>query len=148
MKVFFVNDVPGVGIEGEVRVVSDGYAKNFLFPRFLAIDYEGNKKIIDEKIFSMKEKKEKVVQKRSKLYDDLDGKLLIFERPESSSSGMMTGWIGVNDIIEKLIESGITLSKRQIDLSKSIKTFGLHHVKVFLSSSLAPTIKIKILKTV
>ena len=131
MKVILKQDVARQGKKGEVINVSDGYAKNFLFPRGLAV--EADKGALRE-IESKKESAaHKVVEEKAKaavLAERLSG-LTVKITASAGADNKMYGSITGAAIAEKLeADHGIVIDKRKIVIEEPIKSFGIHVVEV------------------
>lgn len=143
MKVLFLKNVEGVGKEGEVRQVADGYAKNFLLPRGFVLEYsEQIKNFIDMRNI----KKNKIVKKTSKLFDKIKETVLSIKVSVHGESGELYGSIKEHCIVDSLAKNfQIFISENQIILEKPIKKIGTYFVPIKLSNSLQPTLKIKVI---
>ena len=133
MKVILLQDVKGQGKKGELINTSDGYARNFLFPRKLAKPADaGSIKEIEMKkeseAFHLAEEKKKAEETKAFLAD----KKLIY-KTTGGSDGRLYGAVTTKDICEK-IESdlGLKIDKRQITINDTIKTTGTYTVKIKL----------------
>jgi large subunit ribosomal protein L9 len=140
MKVLFIKNVNGIGKVGEVKEVADGYANNFLFPNKYALIYD----IHMENILKLKKEKENRVEKKtSKLCEQVEDMVLIIK--VAVHNGVMYGSVNAQEIIEGLEKDyGMSLSKPQIILEKSIKKLGTYFVALKLSNTLKPLLKVKI----
>ena len=133
MKVVLLADVKGQGKKNEIINVSDGYARNFLFPRKLAI--EADAKVLNEikgREASLKHKIEVETAEAKALAVRLDSSLV--KIPASSGAdGRLYGSITAKDISETLAkEYGITVDKRKIQLSDAIRAYGKYDLDVKL----------------
>lgn len=134
MKVILKEDVKALGKKGELVSTSDGYARNYLFPRNLAI--EANAAAMNE--FKNKEKakafhKEEEIKAAKESANIIDGKIVkLFAK--AGSNGRLFGSITVKDIAEEISKSfGIEIDKRKISIDTDIKNFGTYvaDVKVY-----------------
>ncbi len=142
MKVFFTQDVKGVGRKGEIKDVSDGYAKNFLIPRRLAA-YATNAVIkeSEDKTFA----KEERLSHEKKAAEDFFAKTtetpLIFHI-KTGKNGEIFGSITTNDIEKaiagKLAEHGM---KFKANLEKPIRSLGEQEIEIVFSSGIKGKIK-------
>ena len=125
MKVILTQDVKGQGKKDQVVEVSDGYARNFLFPKKLAVAADAK---------SMNEVKNKEASKQHKIETEraeakaiakkLEDITLVFEYAAGADSKLY-GSVTNKDIAEKLAsEYKITVDKRKIVLAEPVKTFG------------------------
>jgi large subunit ribosomal protein L9 len=141
MKVLFIKNVSGVGNNGQVKEVADGYAKNFLFPNKYALVYDEH---MENVIKLKKEKESRVEKKTSKLFEKIEDLVLILK--VSVHDGTMYGSVNGQDIVDALLENyEISLSKSQILLEKPLKKLGTYFVTIKLSNTLKPVLKIKLM---
>src|SRR5437660_10043950 len=124
MKVILLDDVAKVGRRGEVRDVSDGYARNFLIPKKLALTATpGNLKGIDH-IHGQQE------AKAGRIRSDADGlrqriEALVYEvRRQASEEGKLFGSVTPQDVADFLDQHAIKIERRRIHLDDPIKTLG------------------------
>lgn len=146
MRVILQKDVPKLGKKGDIKNVSDGYARNFLFPRGLAVlaTESGVKKVEQERaVLSAKQEKEKAALRE--LADTL-ARIKIQTTLKVGEGGGAFGSIGVSKILELLKEKGCTLDKSQIALEKPIKTLGEHKIPVRLDQGIESEIILTVIK--
>ena len=133
MKVVLLADVKGQGKKNDVINVSDGYARNFLLPRKLAI--EADAKVMNEikgREASIKHKIEVETNEAKALAAKLDT-ILVKIPASSGADGRLYGSITSKDIAEKLEKDyGITVDKRKIQLSDPIRAYGKYDLDVKL----------------
>ena len=133
MKVVLLADVKGQGKKNDVINVSDGYARNFLLPRKLAI--EADAKVMNEikgREASIKHKIEVETSEAKALAAKLDT-ILVKIPASSGADGRLYGSITSKDIAEKLEKDyGITVDKRKIQLSDPIRAYGKYDLDVKL----------------
>jgi large subunit ribosomal protein L9 len=133
MKVVLLADVKGQGKKDEIVNVSDGYARNFLFPRKLAI--EADAKVLNEikgREASLKHKIEVETAEAKALAARLDS-ILVKIPASSGADGRLYGSITAKDISETLAkEYSITVDKRKIQLSDAIRAYGKYDLDVKL----------------
>lgn len=133
MKVVLLADVKGQGKKNDVINVSDGYARNFLLPRKLAI--EADAKVMNEikgREASIKHKIEVETSEAKALAAKLDT-ILVKIPASSGADGRLYGSITSKDIAEHLEKDyGITVDKRKIQLSDPIRAYGQYDLDVKL----------------
>ena len=145
MKVYLLKDVPKIGMAGEVLKVADGFGQNFLLPRKLAVEIT----VQNESFYKQREKvvehrKEVVATKTSMLAEKIGSIKLTLKR-KMHDDGKLYGAINASEIVDLLAEKGVSISKSQVDLDKSIKAKGSYDVTIKLSSNLKPTVKLTII---
>ncbi len=133
MKVVLLADVKGQGKKNDVVEVSDGYARNFLLPRKLAV-------IADSKVMNELRTKEEAndfrireEQKAARALAERLAALTVKIKCASGADGRLYGAVTAKDIAEVLDkEFGIKIDKRKINLSEQIRTYGIFPVEVRL----------------
>lgn len=142
MKIVLLKDVPSLGKAGDIKDVSDGYAKNLLIPKKLAViatnkilgQVEANKKEVERK-------KQEEIDRAKGLGEKLNG----FEVKvplKAGEDGKPFGSVTVIKIQSALKKAGFDIEKSQIDLEENIKTLGAHNVKLNLGHAVHAMIKV------
>jgi len=144
MKVILLDDVAKLGRRGEVRDVSDGYARNFLIPKKLALSASaGNLKNLDH----IKKQQE---SKAGRIKDDAHGlqqrieALTYEERRQASEEGKLFGSVTSQHIADFLDRHGVKLERRRIQLDEPIKTLGETMVAVRLHADVTAQLKVSV----
>ncbi|MEI6040470.1 MAG: 50S ribosomal protein L9 [Candidatus Berkelbacteria bacterium] len=135
MKVFLITDVKGLGRKGEIKDVNDGYARNFLFSKNLAVipTNEQTKVIIeDQKATQLERKKERLALE--KRMEELAGQEFVF-KVKSDKNGHLYGSLGPKELAQK-----IGVNEKMLDVH--IKQIGEHMVTVKFGSDLSTSVKI------
>jgi large subunit ribosomal protein L9 len=133
MKVMLTQDVKGQGKKDQIIEVSDGYARNFLLPKKLAI-------IADAKAVNEAKNKEasnlhkiEVAKAEARATSDKLSKLIVKINESAGNDNRLYGAVTSKDIVERLSKDhGITLDKKKLVMTESIKTFGTYKVEVKL----------------
>ena len=128
MKVVLLKDVKGTGKKGEVKEVSDGFAKNFLLKN-------GSARIADNSAMSENKiqkdaqnyHKQQEILAAKELAKKIEGKC-VSVKIKCGSNGKTFGSITSKEISDALEKQGIVLDKKKIDLKEPIKASGLFHV--------------------
>jgi large subunit ribosomal protein L9 len=124
MKVILLDDVAKVGRRGEVRDVSDGYARNFLIPKKLALSASaGNMKNLDHIKQQANAKADRIKGDAEALRRKIEG-LTLEERRQASEEGKLFGSVTSQDIVEFLDKHGVKVERRRVNLDEPIKTLG------------------------
>ncbi len=133
MKVVLLQDVKGQGKKDDLINVSDGYARNFLFPKKLAV--EADAKVLND-IKNKEAAKQRRIELEKQAARDTAAKLaglLVKIRIKEGADGKFYGSVTTKDISEALSEQfGIDVDKRKIVLGESIKSYGTYTVDVKL----------------
>ena len=146
VEVLLMDAVPGLGIEGDVVSVANGYARNYLFPQNLASEVtEGKKRQIEKKRVERLElmKKEKgAAEELAKKFEDLSCTIAV----KTAESGKLFGSVGAVQILEKLSEQGVTLESRQVKLDTPLHELGVYDVKIDLHPDVQTALKVWIVE--
>lgn len=143
MKVILLADVKGQGKKGELINASDGYARNFLFPKKMAKPADaGSIKEIETKkeseAFHLAEEKKKA----QAIKDSLADKQIVF-KTTGGADGRLYGAVTSKYIGEKIEKDlGLKIDKRQITVSDTIKTAGEYTVKIKLFQGIVADLKL------
>ena len=147
MKVVLLADVKGQGKKNDIINVSDGYARNFLFPNKLAV--EADAKILNEikgQAASKAHKIEVETNEAKALAAKLDS-LLIKITASSGADDRLYGSITAKDIAEKLqSDYSITIDKRKIQLGDPIRAYGQYDIDVKLYSEITGKLHVLVCK--
>lgn len=142
--ILLLEAIKGLGSEGDTVSVRAGYARNFLFPRKLAIPVnQGNRKQIE----SLKITKEKRIAEEleaSKSLAEKIGQINISIAVKTGDNGKMFGSVTSADILTRLDEEGIQLEKKQLNVAQPIKDLGSHKIQVKLNSEIEATFNLEI----
>lgn len=135
MQVILLQDVTGVGKADEVKNVSEGYARNFLFPKHLAVS-AGNKEVheLEAKKKRLAKESEESLHEQQTLAEKLDGYDLHLKE-KASDTGVLYAAVGPQKIAQALSKKGIKIFKNQIE-NKMIKEAGEYKFKIKLSHGL------------
>lgn len=133
MKVILKQDLSNLGEEGDVKVVADGYGRNYLIPKGIAVPYnKANVEIFNQKKNAIDARKEAKRKDALSLKDKLAGEALKFAMPVGEK-GKLFGAITSANIVEELAKSGIVVERKKIEIPEhSIKVVGNYTVKIKL----------------
>jgi large subunit ribosomal protein L9 len=146
MKVILLKHVENVGLPGEVASVANGYYRNFLLPRRLALEAtESNLKSLASKREKLRKDAEKVVEAAEELGARLQSLTLKFVEKVSEKDRLF-GSITTTDIARKLESIGYKLQRRNIALPQVIKTVGTFSANVRIHSNVSVPITIVVEK--
>jgi large subunit ribosomal protein L9 len=124
MKVILLDDVSKVGRRGEVRDVSDGYARNYLIPRKLALGATaGNLKNLDHIRRQQDGKAGRIKADADAVRQRIEA-LVCEQRRQASEEGRLFGSVTSQDIAEFLESRGLPVERRRIQLDEPIKALG------------------------
>lgn len=147
MKVIFLKDVKGQGKKGEVKEVSEGYARNFLIPQgAVQIATEGAKKTMNQMAVSAQKKKDKEKEDAQALAVRLN-EMTVVIKAKSGEGGRLFGAITSKQIAEALESAnGISIDKRKIELDDPIRTLGTTKVAVKLYPDVKGTLSVQVVE--
>ena len=146
MKVILKADIKGVGKKDQVINASDGYARNFLFPKNLAVEANAEnmsklKVMQDSKAFKKSQEKEEAERIADKL-----SKILLKIKVKSGANGKIFGGVSSKEIAENLEKQyQIKVDKKKIDLTETIKTLGTITVDIKLFEGVIGKVKVDII---
>ncbi len=147
MKVILNADVKGQGKKGEMIEVSEGYARNYLLPRNLAIKATAdnmNALKLKEKAKQAQIEKEKA---QAREYAKQLGASVVKIRAKGGENGKLFGSVTSKEIAEALKEQyGIALEKNRIVLEDNIKSYGSYEVKCKLGYEISGTIHVLVIE--
>jgi len=144
MKVFLRKDIEGVGFGGEMVKVTEGYARNFLFPRDLAVEITAhNEESYTKKIKVVENRKEAIATETSMLAEKIKSLKVTLNR-KMHDDGKLYGAVAPADIAEALKAQGVNVAKNQVIINKSIKTKGAHKVVIKLTARLQPELIVSV----
>lgn len=145
MKVILKQDVHNLGKKNALVNVNDGYARNFLIPKGLAI--EANASAVNEmklKENAEKSKKEHELINAKKLADKINTITINF-KSKAGENGKLFGSITSKDIAEKLEKDfKVQIDKRKIVLPDAIKALGTYDIEIKLYTGVSSALKIQV----
>ena len=146
MKVILLDDVQKLGRRGDLRDVSDGYARNFLIPKKLALSATGgNLKNLDH----IKKQQD---AKADRVKGDADGvrarieALTYEERRQASEEGKLFGSDTSQDIADFLAGNGVSVERRRIVLDEPIKSLGEHTVMIRIHPEVTAQLRVAVVR--
>jgi large subunit ribosomal protein L9 len=146
MKIILLDDVSKVGRRGEVRDVSDGYARNFLIPKKLALHATaGNMKNLDSIKKQQQAKADRVKDDAEALRARIEA-LTFEERRQASEEGKLFGSVTTQDMVEFLDRQGIKVERKRLHLEEPIKSLGDTSVSIRLHPEVSATLKVSVVR--
>ena len=146
MKVILKQDIKGVGKKDEIINASDGYARNFLLPKGLAVEANNeNMSKLKAKEDSKAYKKEIEKEEAKKVAEKLAGIQLKVE-VKSGENGKIFGGVSAKEIADLLKANyNIEVDKKKIDLKETIKTLGLRTISIKLYDGVVGNLKVDVI---
>ena len=145
MIVILLKDVKGTGKKNEVKEVSDGYARNYLLPKKLAVPADNtNMKELNEKNKSKELKAQKEYEEAVELGDKMK-EMNIEIYSKAGEGGRLFGSITAKEIAEQLKkQKGITVDKRKILLNEPIRVLGSRFVEIKIHQKVVTKIRVDV----
>ncbi len=145
MEIILTKDVENLGAKNEVVRVKDGYGRNYLLPRNLAIPATaGNLKARGEKIKQAAKEREGRVSEAQKLAQKLNGKTFII-LAKAGKEGKLFGSVTTQDVVGAIFHlAGIEVDKRKVNLVSAIKNLGLYQVNIKLEQGVTAAVRIDV----
>ncbi len=146
MEVILKEDVAKLGSRGDVVKVAEGYGRNFLLPRKLAIEASsGNKKVIEQMRAASVRRSAKEKSQAEELSKQFDGLSVSFQR-KSGENDQLFGSVTSGDLAEALEKKGFNIDRRKIQVHEPLKTLGEFMVPVKLHKDVTAHLKVVIEK--
>lgn len=146
MEVILKEDVIKLGSRGDVVKVAEGYGRNYLLPRKLAIEATvGNKKVIEQMRAAAVRRSAKEKAQAEELSKQFDGISVSFQR-RSGEHDQLFGSVTSVDIAEALEKKGFNVDRRKIQLHEPLKTVGEFTVPIKLHKEVTTHLKVMIEK--
>lgn len=145
MKVILKADIKGVGKKDQIINASDGYARNFLFPKNLAVEANTDnmtklKSKQDANAYKKSQEKEEAKRIAEKL-----SKIQLKIKVKAGENGKVFGGVSAKEIAEQLKANyNIEVDKKKIELKETIKTLGIKAVTIKLYEGVIGTLKIDV----
>lgn len=145
MKIILLQDVKGTGKKGEMHEVSDGYARNFLLPRNMAVP--ASAQAVSEmkaKASSAERKREAQKQEAMETADRLNGKTVNINA-KAGSTGRLFGSITAKEIADAIEQQfELTVDRKKIVLSQDIKAYGEYQAGIRLGMGVTADITVQV----
>ena len=141
MKVVFLQDVSNVGRAGETKEVADGYGRNFLIPKKLAVlaDKAATKALERQRRIEVKAETE-----MTEIAQQLEGKEVVL-KAQTGAQEKLYGSITHADIADEIQNTtGIVIDKRKIELDEPIRQLGSHEVTIKLAKDITARITVTV----
>lgn len=146
MKVILKADIKGVGRKDQIINASDGYARNFLFPKNLAVEANNeNMAELKAKEDSNAYKKSQEKEEANKIAEKLS-KILVKIPVKAGENGKIFGGVSSKEISDLLSKNyNIEIDKKKIDLKETIKTLGVRTITIKLYEGVTGNLKIDVI---
>ena len=146
MKVILLDNIKGVGKKDEIINASDGYARNFLLPRKLAVEANNeNLAKLKAKQSANDYRKDVEKQEAKKMAEKLKG-ILLKVRVKAGENGKIFGGVTAKEISEQLEKQyGFKVEKKKIELKETIKTIGIFNIDLKLYEGVSGKLKVHVI---
>ena len=144
MKVILMSDVPALGQRGETREVANGYARNFLLPRKLAVEATAANLKNVEHLKRQRVKEEHRALEAAKATAARIEALSLAVTARASEDGRLYGSVSAQDVVEFLERNEIPVEKRRVGLEEPIKAVGEYKVPIRLHGDLPATLTVSV----
>jgi large subunit ribosomal protein L9 len=142
MKVILTGDVEKLGKSGELKDVTDGYARNFLIPRRLAVPAAGGAYRAWQHDVASREDKRKREREDAEIAAQRIASTTLTLGVKVGEGGKLYGSIGAKDIADALGRRGIEVDRHRVDLEEPLKTLGTYKVAVRMLAGLTPEVTV------
>jgi large subunit ribosomal protein L9 len=147
MEVILLERVAKLGQMGEVVTVKDGYARNYLLPQKKALRVnDANIKAFESQKAQLEARNLETKKEAESLAARLDGQRYVIIR-SASDAGALYGSVTPRDAADAAAEAGVTVDRRQVQMTRPIKELGLHEVLVVLHPEVEVTIVLNVARS-
>ena len=145
IKVILRDDVATLGEMGDVKLVKSGYARNFLFPRRLAVDYSTeNKKILVSQKKLIEKKKMGKIENSNQLKEKVENEKISIFVP-AGEKGRLYGTVTVSQIADELNKKDYGIDKKKIELKEHIKFVGMYKYRIHLYQDIYANMQLEVI---
>ncbi len=146
MKIILREDIPNLGKVGETVEVKDGYGRNFLIPRNMAIPAtRGNLKAIDEIERQNQIRLRKKMREAEKLKDKME-KLSLTSEVLVGEEDKIFGSVTAQNIVDLMKDEGLEVEKRNVQLDEPIKSLGVYTVPIKVERDIIANVKLWVIR--
>lgn len=146
MQVLLLKKTDGLGNDGDIVTVSDGYARNYLIPRKIAVIATKGTIELQKKLVSERQKRtEKELENYKALAEKISNISLTIP-VKVGEDDQLYGSVTANDIVRLLKEEGVEIDKKHIKMDMAIKNLGVYAIEVVLTTEVKATMKLWVVK--
>jgi large subunit ribosomal protein L9 len=144
VKVILTSDVSSLGKSGELKDVADGYARNYLIPRRLAVTAAGGAYRAWQHDIASREEKRRREREEAEVTANRISSTTLTMGVKVGEGGKLYGSITAKDIADALGRRGIIVDRHKIDLEEPLKTLGTYKVAVRVFAGLTPEVTVAV----
>jgi large subunit ribosomal protein L9 len=144
VKVILTSDVAELGKSGELKDVADGYARNFLLPRKLAVPATGGAYRAWQHDIASREDKRRREREDAEIAAQRISSTTLTMGVKVGEGGKLYGSITSKDIADALARRGIEVDRHKVDLDEPLKSLGTYKVAIKVSPGLTPEVTIAV----
>ncbi|MDQ3938361.1 MAG: 50S ribosomal protein L9 [Chloroflexota bacterium] len=144
MKIILTSDVEQLGKSGEMKEVAEGYARNFLLPRKLAVPATGGAYRAWQHDIASREEKRRREREEAEITAQRIGSTTLTMGVKVGEGGKLYGSITSKDIADALGRRGIVVDRHKIDLDEPLKTLGTYKVAIKVHPGLTPEVTVAV----
>lgn len=142
MQVILIEDVANVGDMGDVVNVADGYGRNFLIPKGMALPATtGNAKRLQHELSLVEKKKQEQIAHAKTIVNDIDGVAVTIPM-RAGDNDKLFGSVTNRDLAEALTHHGVDVDRKRIQLDRPITELGIYKVSIKLASGIYAYVKV------
>ena len=142
MQVILTEDVKNVGDMGEIVEVADGYGRNFLIPKGLALPAtSGNRKQLEHQMRLIEKRREAERAAAREILGDIDG-ISITIPMRVGESDRLYGSVTNRDIATALSQQGVEVDRKQIEVDRPLSELGIYQVPIKLASGIFANVRV------
>jgi large subunit ribosomal protein L9 len=146
MKVILKEDVKNIGSMGQIIDVADGFGRNYLVPKGLAVDANiKNIKSLEHEKKVIQEKAKKIKNQAQDLATKISNTTLVI-KVKAGEEGKLFGSVTTMDIAEQLKNEGIDIDKKKISIEETIKRLGSYAVKVRIHPEIVSEVNVQVIE--
>ena len=146
MKVILKDDVKNMGNMGQIVEVADGYARNYLVPRGLAVEANTkNIKSLEHQKRVIQEKSKKIRNEAQELSNKITTMSLVI-KAKAGEEGKLFGSVTTMDIAESLKNEGMEIDKKKISLDEPIKRLGSYTVNIKVHPEVTTQVNLQVIE--
>jgi len=146
MKVILKDDVKNMGNMGQIIEVADGYARNYLVPRGLAVEANTkNIKSLEHQKRVIQEKSKKIRNEAQELSNKITTMSLVI-KAKAGEEGKLFGSVTTMDIAESLKNEGMEIDKKKISLDEPIKRLGSYTVNIKVHPEVTTQVNLQVIE--